>query len=112
MEERRKYKRRSTIYYIKVYNRQENRMIGRLVDISEGGMMLVNEKPVKAGEVFELRMPLPDAMKFPDEISFSARAVWCGQDINPDFYDTGFEFIDPSSETVTTIRNLFINFMS
>lgn len=107
MDERRKQKRRNSIFYIKVYDKETGKIVGRLVDITTGGMMLVSEKPIKIGTVSEFRMPLPEKIRDIGEISFDARAVWSGPDINDDFIDTGFAFVKPSYETVDLICDSF-----
>ncbi len=109
MDERRKHKRRHSIFYIKVYDQETSKTIGRLVDITTGGMMLVSEKPVPVGTVTKLKMPLPEKIHDIGEISFDAKSVWNGPDVNTDFFDTGFQFIEPPYETIDMICNSFEN---
>ncbi len=109
MDERRKHKRRHSIFYIKVYDKETGKIAGRLVDITTGGMMLVSEKPIKIGTVSEFKMPLPGKIGDIGEISLNARSVWNGPDVNDDFFDTGFQFIDPSYETINLICDSFEN---
>jgi len=109
MEERRKHKRRHSIFYIKVYDEETGKMAGRLVDITTGGMMLVSEEPIEVGTISRFKMPLPEKIRDIGEISFKARSVWNGPDINDDFFDTGFQFIEPSFETIDLICDSFEN---
>ena len=107
MDERRKHKRRHSIFYIKVYDKKTGKIAGRLVDITTGGMMLVSEKPLKIGTVSKYRMPLPEKIHDTAEISFEAKSVWNGPDVNSDFFDTGFQFIEPTYEMIDLICNSF-----
>lgn len=109
MEERRKHKRRHSIFYIKVYDKETGKIAGRLVDIATGGMMLVSEKPIKVGTVSKFKMPLPEKINDIGEISFNARSVWNDPDVNDDFFDTGFQFVEPSYETIDLICDSFEN---
>ncbi len=107
MSERRKHKRRNSIFYIKVYDKETGKTAGRLVDITTGGMMIVSEKPVEVGTVAEFKMPLPEKIRDIGEISFNAKSVWNGPDVNDDFFDTGFQFVDPSFEMIDLICDSF-----
>lgn len=107
MDERRRHKRRHSIFYIKVYDEATGKMAGRLVDITSGGMMLVSEKPIEVGTVSKFKMPLPEKIHDIGEILLDARSVWTGPDVNVNFFDTGFEFIEPSFEEITLIRDSF-----
>ena len=107
MDERRKHKRRNSIFYIKVYDKETGKIVGRLVDITTGGMMLVSEKPIEIGTVADFRMPLPEKIRNIEEISFNAQSVWNGPDVNNEFFDTGFQFIEPSLETIDLICDSF-----
>ena len=109
MDERRKHKRRHSIFYIKVYDKETGKIAGRLVDITAGGMMLVSEKPVDVGTISKFKMALPEKIGDIGEISLNARSVWNGPDVNEDFFDTGFQFIEPSYETIDLICDSFEN---
>lgn len=98
MKQNRKLKRRHLIYYLRVFEKNADQPIGHLVDISTEGMMLISEDPIKTGTVFELRMVLPVEIDGSREIIFSAESRWCREDENPDFYNTGFQLINPSLE--------------
>ena len=54
-------------------------------------------------------MPLPEKINDIGEISFNARSVWNGPDVNEDFFDTGFQFVEPSYETINLICDSFEN---
>lgn len=107
MSERRRHKRRNSIFYLKVYDKETGKVAGRLVDITTGGMMIVSEKPVDVGKVAEFRMPLPEKIRDIEEISFNAKSVWNGPDINTEFFDTGLQFVTPSLETIELICDSF-----
>jgi len=107
MDERRKHKRRHTIFYIRVFDEKTGKMAGRLVDITTKGMMLVNEEPITPHSMYRLILPLPEEIRGIGEIVLNAKSVWCEPDINDNFYDAGFEFIEPSFEDIAMICNSF-----
>lgn len=106
MEFKRRVPRRHLIYYLRVFDRASNALVGNLVDISPIGIMLVSDKPQDVGREYQLRMMLPELVEGSRYIDFNGRAVWTKNDINPDFYDTGFELVEPSQEFMAVLESL------
>jgi c-di-GMP-binding flagellar brake protein YcgR len=104
--EKRKLQRRKLIYYLQVLNRQNDELLGRLVDITTEGLMLISDQPIPTPKVFPLKMLLPAQNKPSREIRCDAKAVWSKRDVNPDLYATGFQFVDVSPRDVQSIENL------
>ncbi len=94
-DNQRRVPRRHLIYYLRVYDSQDGSLLGNLVDISTKGIMVVSEKEIPKNQLFRLRMVLPETLEGSKEVEFEAESRWCQNDTNPDFYDTGFELIDP-----------------
>ena len=83
MNDRRKHKRRHTIFYLKVYDETTGKVAGRLVDITIEGMMLVSEKQVDMSNIFDFRLALPEKINGVDELTLKAKSVRlsvCGSD--------------------------------
>jgi hypothetical protein len=110
MIEKRKLKRRHLIYYLRVFNRSNNQLLGHLVDITAEGMMLISEDPIQVNTVYELKMILPTGMGGKEEVQMDAHAVWCKRDINPNFYATGFETLQIDASCLEVIENLIDTF--
>jgi hypothetical protein len=104
--EKRKFQRNNLIYYLKVYDRNTEKAIGRLVDITPEGVMLISEEPLPADVLFDLRMEFPKEIFGEERLDFSARSMWCRKDLNPDYYDTGFKILDVPLEHVLLIKKL------
>ena len=98
MPERRKLPRRHILFYSRVFDRQTGVFLGYLGDMHEEGMMLISENPLNVDQVFRLRIDLPDDAYSQPVLNFDARSVWCKKDIDPNFYNTGFQFLDVSDE--------------
>lgn len=88
--EKRAVKRRHLIYYLRVFDRRTDQILGHLVDITPEGAKLISESPIPTAERYQLRMMLPAEIFGRDHLDFEAESLWSNQDINPDFYDTGF----------------------
>jgi hypothetical protein len=90
-EEKRKTRRRHLIYYLRVFDRRDGKLIGHLVDLTHEGLMLMSEAPVPTGVEYQMRMDLPTDMFQRPTVEFDGKALWSRPDINPRFHDTGFK---------------------
>ncbi|MGD8911111.1 MAG: PilZ domain-containing protein [Candidatus Thiodiazotropha sp.] len=104
--DRRTIKRRHLIYYLRVWEIDENTELGHLVDINTEGMMLISEKPVKTGETLHLELRLPDGEGELKPMRFKAICRWSDKDINTAFYDSGFEFTEKSAQAVAMLQKM------
>jgi len=98
--------RRHLFYYLEVFNEESGDLIGNLVDITTRGIKLVSKDPIPNNTTFKLRMVLPQGYFRVDELHFEAKSVWSANDVNPDFFDTGFEVLNLSREERKIIRKL------
>ena len=101
-DDQRKFKRAHLIYYLRVFNRETDQMIGHLVNITPDGIMLVSEEPIEPGIKFQMRMLFKSSIENKDHIDFEAESLWSSNDINPDFFDTGFTLtrIDEADKSI------------
>lgn len=102
----RKVPRRHLIYYLRVFDDNSGQLLGNLVDISTRGIMLVSDKTIVPNQQFKLRMVLPETVEGSREVVFDAESRWCRNDINQDFYDTGFELINPDTQFLSLLDRL------
>lgn len=105
-DDRRSIKRRHLIFYLRVWETGSERLLGHVVDITTEGMMLIGDKPVPSGQTYTLEVRLPDTEGDLKPLRFTAISRWSDNDVNPDFYDSGFEFLETSPETIDTIRQM------
>ena len=110
MEHKRKFERWHLIYYLKVTNVETNQVIGHAVNISNDGMMLISEKPIKPESLFQLKMFLPSEIQGSRYFEFSALSKWCKQDEIPDFFNTGFQLNNVADEGIQVIKRLIDDF--
>ncbi len=84
-------KRRHLVYYLEVHDAEDGALLGHLVDITTRGMMLVSKKPIENGKKFQMQMMLPEGYFKEKMVHFDAVSCWSNNDVNPDFWDTGFK---------------------
>jgi len=106
MQEKRKLKRRHLMYYLRVFEKNTDTLLGYLVDITPEGIMIMSESPVEKGMVFHLRMQLDTELTDKKYLDFDARSLWCRNDLNPDFYDAGFELVNVSYKDFRSIEEI------
>lgn len=89
-DETRSLKRRHLVYYLEVYDDDANELLGHLVDVTITGLKLVSKQRIPTNRNYHLRMMLPEGYFSQKDLYFEAKSMWSSNDINPDFYDTGF----------------------
>ncbi len=106
MEEVRALKRRHLVYYLDVFDDEKGDLLGKLVDITTRGVKLVSRLPIAIDIDYSLRLTFPEGYFRKRDLTFEARSIWSSNDVNPDFYDTGFEVIKLDREGRKVIRRL------
>jgi hypothetical protein len=93
MRERRNSNRKNLAVYSRVFDRTSGRVLGYLSDLTKKGAMIISDSPMSEKIDISLRFDLPDPDLFStDHLNMDARVAWCSPDIDPAFYNVGFEF--------------------
>lgn len=107
MQERRKISRKYLAIYSRVFDRTTGRVLGYLSDLTSGGAMIISDTSTTEGQDISLRFDLPDPSLFStDHLNIEARIVWCQPDIDPAFFNIGFEFTEISPAQAKTIDEM------
>ena len=97
MRERRRLDRKNLAIYSRVFDRSSGRLLGYLADLSQKGIMIICDDPLAENEIYKLRLDLPDPTIFStDHFDIQANVSWCRSDVDPAFYNVGFEFLSVS----------------
>jgi heterodisulfide reductase subunit A-like polyferredoxin len=106
MEEHRKSPRKIADEVLVVTDQITGLQIGRVVNISSDGLMLLSEEPIIAGSLLKMNMSLPSRET---QLSFQAEAVWSSEATQPESYWTGLQITEISAEDVLEIDNLILD---
>ena len=98
MEDYRHRPRKNTPHLVKVINEDTGRSVGRVVDITADGMMLVTKDKIIIGTDYNFRVILPVMVHHRSDITLVARSVWKKPDNNPEYNRCGFKFIKLPAE--------------
>ncbi len=110
MKEKRRLQRRHLIFYLRVFKQKTNELLGYLVDINSEGIMIISENQIKINTKIKVEMALPTETGDRKPFEFEAKSKWCKKDINSDFYDIGFHFVDINPENIEIIEELVNSF--
>ena len=78
--EQRKHKRFKLKKRLHVLDAKSSKLIGNMVDISEGGFKMITLNKIEGGEEFPLRIALPSTNGEKEIIDVKARVQWCMRD--------------------------------
>lgn len=92
MFDNRRHPRRNSPHRINVLAAADERVMGRLVNITTGGLMFLSKDPCPQRTDLELRLPLPTMANGKLSIDVSGHVLWCRPDANPQYYRIGLEF--------------------
>ena len=110
MIEKRKLTRLKLLYYLRVFDRDNFKLLGFLGDIHTQGMMLISEKPQDINMVHKIRIALPDVIEGKDEIHFTAKSLWSKPYVNPLFFQSGFQIQRISDRYVGMLESMIQNY--
>ncbi|MDD4918750.1 MAG: PilZ domain-containing protein [candidate division Zixibacteria bacterium] len=93
MNDRRDNARRRTAAYHLVYELETGEFVGRVINLTTGGLRLISDAAVAVPTKLSCRMRLPDLFKGAREIMFDIESRWCEYNRIGDWYETGYEFV-------------------
>ena len=105
-DDRRAVMRRHLIYYLRVWDKNSDKLLGHIVDINTGGFMLVSEKKIETEQAFDLEIRWNSPEDEEIKIQFKAESRWSSNDVNSAFFDTGFKLLGPTDDVLEPIKKM------
>ena len=106
MQDRRRIPRKLADEIIDVFDTNRGQPLGRLVNLSTEGMMLVStEKEIPEG-IFQIELVLERPHRERDRVSMGIESLWTAPGNAPELRWTGFRIIDISLEAQDFIDDL------
>jgi hypothetical protein len=106
MQKERSAARTPTIDYFLVRHLQTNQIIGRIANLSVGGLMLIANKPLTVRRVYELQLIFPRTLYDKTSISFTAEARWSKFNSFADWWELGFEIREINQESKSLLEQI------
>jgi hypothetical protein len=111
MQERRKETRKNLMAYTQVFDLYGGFLLGYLSDLTIKGAMLICDRPMEEKVDLTLAIELPELPTIQaSRITIPARALWCQQDISPEFFNVGFKFKEVTDEQKGIIQAIIDNY--
>lgn len=88
------FHRRTPALNLRVFERRGGDCLGRICDLSQGGLQIFGERPLQIGILYELDVELPATDGVARRLPLRGKAMWTGPDHNPDFQCTGLRLFD------------------
>ena len=105
-EDRRKLQRKYLTFFGRIFDRYNGQYIGNVADITVEGAMVISDHPIPTEKTFQLRLDLPEHIFGIDHLDLEGHSIWCQPDIDPEFYNTGFQLLNNSPEAIKIIEQI------
>ncbi|MCY1283006.1 hypothetical protein D9M68_288120 [compost metagenome] len=106
MEDRRQHSRRNAGQQLEVFDLNNGQRLGRVVDLSIDGFMLLSDAPVHVDCVIECRLvPAPPLDGIP-EVKLGADCLWSRPGADDQRYWAGFHIIDLAEGQAAALEEL------
>lgn len=106
MSEKRKHKRAILMSYLDIYDTGSEEEVGYVVDISQGGMLLISKDEIQTDQAFTYTIEIPSEIREEGAFTVTAMSIRCTKDDFLDYYNTGFCFQDLSDDDVKIINDI------
>ena len=110
MVEKRKHKRIDIIYYLSVFDRNTDDLIGYIQDITSEGLRLITEKQLKKDAMYQLTIELSSILHENKKIDIDATCIRCVPGDSESFYECGFKFEKIKPEYIDEITLMIQTF--
>lgn len=108
--ERRNLERKKFTYHMRVFDELTGKLIGQLVDISEGGFMVESAQPIPVDVNIKLRIDQLGELSNKNYLIFIARAKWCRRDpYDPTMFNinVGFQIVEMTPGDYDTFVQMY-----
>jgi len=106
MRDKRRHARPKSPHRINVLSASNDRILGRLVDVTPGGLMFLSERAYSVGTTLHLRLPLPRMANGKTAIEVDGDVIWCKPDSNPAFQRVGVQFAALGAEEAYIVETV------
>lgn len=92
--------------FLPVIDRETQQQLGRMVDLSITGMMIIATQELPVGRIFEIEIRTPEGHPVPS-VKISAESVWCRNNPNnPLHFGVGFRFTAVDDDVLPCLEQL------
>ncbi|MBW8010706.1 MAG: PilZ domain-containing protein [Chloroflexi bacterium] len=108
-DEKRK-SRRFSVVDLDVYGKESGEHVGKIINLSHGGMLVTGEKSIEVNTIQQLTIPFQQDEDDFMYLSVEAKCVWSTKSVDYTSFSIGFEFLDNTDEQYKLIKNMVKEF--
>ncbi len=103
-DDQRRHPRYASDAPVEVFDRSDGKLLGRLLNLSAEGLMVLSQVPVTPDRIYRLRlqMTLDGALA---TVDLGADCLWCNPKERHNHYWSGFQIIDIADRDRTRLLN-------
>jgi c-di-GMP-binding flagellar brake protein YcgR len=105
-EAHRDFPRGEVEQFLTVYDEDKFVLLGRITDLSIGGICVVSEISIQLGNVVKLAIEIPSAQGEAETLWVLCESVWQKPDEINDLYKIGFRFVGLSPSNYKRIKDI------
>ena len=105
MIEQRREARTHLLYYLRVFDRDNDTLFGHIVDLSKNGMLITSHLPIENDRTYHLAVEDVSIMDKLGTINIDAQCRWSKPDQDVELVDAGFSIVNPSHRAKTLIQD-------
>jgi len=107
MQNERRKSKRFTVVELDIFLQEPEEHIGKVVNLSEGGFLVISGNELEPNKVIKFRIPFNRTINEWVNFDFEAKVVWCSPNtLEPSQFSSGMEFAENPQ-----IQAYFINQM-
>lgn len=106
MEDRRQHSRHGTELQLEVYDLHSGQRLGRIVDLSSDGFMLLGDTPLRADTLVECRLVSGQPVESVCEVRLGADCLWSRPGADDQHCWAGFHIIDLAQDQAAALEVL------
>jgi c-di-GMP-binding flagellar brake protein YcgR len=107
--EKRKDKR-YVVHDLDVQRSDNGEKLGRVVNLSRGGMLITHKSTMEINSVLPIRIPLTHSKDGLSDFDVDVRVKWFNRKHISGLVGFGFEFVDKSEEKLETLQRIIDEF--
>lgn len=98
--------RKELVYFPTIINMADNSTIGRVVDITTEGFLVISDIEMKPDDNLDIKIQWTDELGNEAYIQCKAEVRWCKEDVNPDYMAIGLRITQIDEKDRENIKRL------
>ena len=105
MIEQRREARTHLLYYLRVFDRETDTLLGHVVDVSKSGLLITSHQPLEDKRTYRLAVEDVGITDHLGTVNVDAECRWCKVDDEVELVDAGFSILNPSRQVTELIAD-------